>query len=109
MASIDFSELFDTLKTGVVDLAKGTVSNYLSQATQEGQNALDEMKTDLEAWAKAIATGDMGIEDLKFLIAGRKEITEMKGLEQLGIAQIQLDKFKNGIVDLIVNRISVML
>ena len=109
MATIDFSGVFETLKSGVIDLAKGTINDYVTQATQEGQNALDEMKTDLETWSKSLATGDMDIEDLKFLIAGRKEITEMRGLEQLGIAQIQLDKFKNGIVDLIVNSISKML
>jgi len=106
MATVNFQDLFDTLKTGVVDLAKGTVSDCVSEATTAGQNALVEMKADIEDWSMSIATGEMDIKDVEFLIAGRKELTEMHGLEQLGIAQIELDKFKNGMIDLIVGTIS---
>jgi len=106
MASINFNELFDSLKTGVADLAKGTVTDYVGQATQEGQDTLDQMRADIEQWSKSIATGDMNTDDLKFLIEGRKELTEMRGLEQLGIAQIELDKFKSGMIDLVIGGIS---
>ena len=102
MAAIDFSELFDTMKSGVVELAKGTLKDYASQATEEGQNALNEMKEDIQSWSRELANGDLGVEDVKFLLAGRKELTGMKALEQLGVAQIQLDKFKSGLMSLII-------
>jgi hypothetical protein len=106
MAAIEFDELFDTLKTGIAGLAKTTVNDYLAQATEEGQNALDGMKADIQQWSVSLAAGDMSTEDLKFLVAGRKEIIEMRGLEQVGIAEIQLDSFKNGIVNLIITTVS---
>lgn len=102
---VDFNEAFASLEAGVVTLAKGTLSEYVKQATSEGQAALNQMKGNLELWSKQLANGDMDENDLKFLIQGRKELTEMRGLKQLGIAQIQLDKFKGGLVDLIVSTI----
>lgn len=106
MATTDFSEIFDTMKAGVVELAKGTIKDYVSQATEEGQNALTSMREDLKNWTNQVAKGDMNIDDLKFLIEGSKELTEMRALKQLGIAQIQLDQFKSGLMNLIVGSIS---
>lgn len=106
MAAIDFNELFDTLKTGIVDLAKTTMKDYVSQATKDGQNVLNKMKTDIDTWSKQVASGDLSLEDLKFLVEGRKELTQMKALQRVGIDQIQLEKFQKGVVDLIIGTIS---
>lgn len=106
MAAIDFNELFETLKTGIIDLAKTTMKDYASQATKDGQNVLNKLKTDLEVWSKQVAAGEMSLEDLRFLIEGRKELTQMKTLQQLGIAKIQLEKFQKGVLDLILNSIA---
>lgn len=105
MATANFEEIFATLKDGVAALAKETVTEYAKQATAEGQKALTGMKSDLQQWHAQAASGELEKEDLKFLIAGKKELTEMKALLQLGIAKIQLDKFKSGLLQLVVNSI----
>jgi hypothetical protein len=105
MAATDFDKLFDTLKSGVVDLAKSTMKDYASQATKDGQNVLNKLKTDIEIWSKQVAIGNLSAEDLKFLIEGRKELTQMKALQQVGIAKIQLEKFQIGLTNLIINSI----
>ena len=105
MAAVDFEELFVTLKDGIATLAKETVTEYAKQATAEGQKALTAMKADLQRWYVQAASGELGKEDLEFLIASKKELTEMKALLQLGIAKIQLDKFNSGLLQLVVNSI----
>lgn len=106
MAAIDFNILFETLRQGVAIIAKDNVKEYASQATREGQRVLTALKVDLKRWTEQLERGELSKEDLEFLIKGRKELTEMRGLQQLGIAKIQLDKFKNGITDLIVSTIT---
>ncbi len=105
MATANFEEIFVTLKDGVAILAKETVTECAKQATAEGQKALTAMKSDLQRWYADVTLGELGKDDVEFLISGRKELTEMKALLQLGIAKIQLDKFKSGIINLTVNSI----
>lgn len=102
MATANFEEIFATLKDGVVALAKETVTEYAKHVTDEGQKALTSMKNDLQRWYAQVASGELEKEDLEFLIAGRKELTEMKTLLQIGIAQIQLDKFRTGLMHLVI-------
>lgn len=109
MAAIDFNQMLETLKEGVAFIAKDTVKEYANQATREGQKALTTLKADLKKWTEQVERGELSKEDLEFLIMGRKELTEMRGLQQLGIAKIQLDKFKNGITGLIVSTIGKMI
>ncbi len=106
---MDTSQLFDTLKAGVIALAKSTLQDYVSQATQDGQNTIDQFASDIERWAEKVASGDLTVDNVKFLAEGKKELMEMKALEQIGIARIEIDNFKSGIVDLIVTTISKML
>lgn len=105
MATTDFNELFETLKQGVSSIAQETVKDYARQATKEGQKSLTGLKSDLKRWTEQVERGELSKEDLEFLLLGRKELTEMKVLQQLGIAKIQLDKFKNAITGLIVSTI----
>lgn len=105
MATTDFGELFATLKLGVATIARETVADYARQATREGHKALTGLKTDLKKWAEAAARGELSEEDLAHLLKGRQELTEMEGLKQLGIGTIQLDKFKNSVVNLVLDKI----
>ncbi|MBN9485252.1 MAG: hypothetical protein BGO70_03110 [Bacteroidetes bacterium 43-93] len=109
MSTLEFDELFETLKDGVSSIAKETIGKYAEQATAEGQKALKTLKGDLKSWTEDAKNGDLSAADLDFLLKGREELTEMHALEQLGIAKIQLDKFKNGIIGLIVNSVTGLL
>lgn len=103
MATTDFNELFDTLIRGISTIAQEIVKDYVRQATKEGHKALTALKSSLKRWSEQVERGELSKEDLEFLLQGRKELTEMKVLQQLGIAKVQLDKFKNAITGLIVS------
>lgn len=102
----DFNQVFDTLKSEVVELAKTTVAEYADQAVKDGVNLLNEMKGDLETWTIQLTAGEMNEGDFKFLLGGQKDVLELVSLKQVGIAKAKLDAFKNAIFDLILNTVS---
>ena len=105
MAATDFNTLFQTLMDGMADIARDTIKRSVKEATKEGRTALTVLKGDLERWTQMVADGELSIEDMEFLLAGRKELAEMTALSRLGIARIELDKFKDGIISLVVNTV----
>ena len=105
MPTTNFQELFESLKTGIAGLAATSVTGFVNEATADGRNILEAMKGELERWTKAVVNGDLTADDMAFLVAGRVELNEMHGLERLGVAKIELEKFRNGIVDLIVGAV----
>lgn len=106
MPATDFSALFETLKKGVADLATTTLRDYVAQATTDGLNALNTMQTDLERWTEKLASGRLTIDDVRFLMQGKKELMQMKALQQAGLAQIRLDTFRNSLIDMVIGTMS---
>lgn len=109
MPSINFEQYFKTLESGVSDVAKETVSDFMSQGKQDGQNVLNLMKADLERWTIEVSNGEMSLSDFEFLVKAEKELDEMDALKEAGIAAIDLDKFKNGLISLTINTLSKLL
>ncbi|MDN3656033.1 hypothetical protein QWZ08_10375 [Ferruginibacter paludis] len=106
MASqVDFADIFKQLKTGVVSLAKSTVSTYLNDAKTDGQNLLAEMKDDLERWTKLLISGDLTTKDFEWLVNSEKDSFKMAALENAGLALIRIDQFRNSVLNMIVDTV----
>ena len=106
---IDFSEIFKQLKTGVVGLAKATVSNYITDAKADAQNLLTEMKVDLERWTKLLISEDLTTKDFEWLVNSEKDSLKMAALQQSGLAMIRIDQFKNSVLNFIVDTVFKMI
>jgi hypothetical protein len=105
MANLDFQNLVETLKTEVTNLALSTVNNYKNEATADALNMLNMMKENLSTWTMELADGKMSTKDFEFLVLGQKELIEMNALKQAGLAMIQVDEFKNSILNLIIKTV----
>ena len=105
MANLDFQNVVETLKTEVTNLALSTVNNYKSEATADALNMLNMMKENLSTWTMELADGKMSTKDFEFLVLGQKELIEMNALKQAGLAMIQVDEFKNSILNLIIKTV----
>lgn len=102
---VNFKELFSTLKTGILSLAKTSFSDYLNDAVADGNSIIDDLKTNIESWSQLLADGDIDEDNFKSLIQGQKDLLEMMALTEAGMTEIQIDKFKNGVFDLITNAV----
>jgi len=89
----------------VTNLALSTVNNYKSEATADALNMLNMMKENLSTWTMELADGKMSTKDFEFLVLGQKELIEMNALKQAGLAMIQVDEFKNSILNLIIKTV----
>lgn len=103
MAKID--ELWTTILDGVKDLAIDTVKGYVDQAKQDVQYFLDHSKAEIEDLAKAFADNEFDKDELADLLNDQLAIAEMFALTKAGIAKIRIDRFRVGLMDLIVDSI----
>jgi len=101
MADKNFENAFDTLKKGVADLAVTTGKQYAKQATTDGQSFLDASKASLEDWTTQLANKSLSKDDFADLLLGQKDLFALTALKQAGMAQIDLDTFKNSVFNLI--------
>ena len=101
MADIKFDSAFDTFKKGVADLAVKTGKQYEKQATADGQSFLDASKASLQDWTTQLTNGSLSKDDFTDLLLGQKDLFALTALKQAGMAQIAIDTFKNGVINLI--------
>ena len=104
--AIDFKNILETLKGGVKDLAESTLKDFIASATADGQAIIASLQDDLEKRTQELADKKITKEDFEFLVLGQKDLVEMIALKQAGIAEIQAEKFKNGVFDLITNTVT---
>ena len=99
----DALSMLNTIKTGITDLAQGTLEDYVSQVESDAKSITDAISGKIESWKEELISGDLTPDDVAFLIKGNSELMAINALTQAGIAKIELDKFKEGVVNIIVN------
>lgn len=106
MSVINFDQLFSELKTGVETVAHDSLRDYENEAKKDGQQALDNIKLNLQQWTKELETGSITREDLGYLLEEEEDLTKMIALKQAGLAQVHIDMFRNGIINMIVSTLT---
>ena len=101
MGQIDISSIWPQLETGITNLAKQTVHGFVKEAQSDGQAFLEATKAKLEQWAGQLAAGKITKDEFSDLLEGQKDLLQLKALTQAGLARIALDKFKQGVLDLV--------
>ena len=105
MSTINIDQLVQNLESGVESLAKTSLQNYENEAKTDGNNVINTIKIDLEEWTKEAADGSLTMEDVAYLIKEEEAFDEMVSLKQAGLTEVRIDKFKNDLIDLIVNTV----
>ena len=102
MGGLNFDNFFDSLKTGVVDLAKNEVPDFLEEATDDGKEFLNSMKDDLLTWTQQLVDGQLSKDEFEFLVKGRKDLAKMEALTQAGATALKVDELKNSVITLVI-------
>ena len=106
MNNIHWDNLFNTLGENIAKLANETINSYATSAIEDAQAFLDETRTAIKEWTILYGQGHISKEDFKDLLLGQKDLMKMNALKQAGMAQITIDKFRNDLVETLVNTIS---
>ena len=106
MGTLNFDQLFKDLESGTETVAREAVQQYAGQAKKDGQDAINSMKTNLPRGAAEAETGDLTKNDLEFLLQEESALDEMKALKQAGLAAVQIDKFRNAMINMILGTLT---
>lgn len=98
-----FDAFYNSVRDGVVDIAKGDLKQFLQQGKADADQFLKSIQDDLKAWTKALANGDLSNDEFEFLVRGKADLAEMHALTQAGIAAVQAQQFRDALIDLVIN------
>lgn len=97
-----FDKFFKELKDGVKEIAKQEATGFVKEATSDGKDFLDTVKTDLKSWTKQLAQGKLSQDDFEFLVKGKTDLAKMEALKEAGFAAIRVDRVRVAVIDLII-------
>lgn len=103
---IDFPALFKELKDGVLEIARSTVKDYAAAAVKDGMNILNNLKTELKIWVKDVADGKMSADDFEYNLKSYAALISMVTLKQEGLALVSADRFRNDVINLIIDTVT---
>lgn len=99
MANIDWNNI----ETQTKSLAQTLLGGYLNETLSDLRDFKGKAAEQIDTWTQQTASGQMTKKNLASLIRGEADLAEMAALERAGIAQITLDTFTNGFLQIVIN------
>lgn len=98
----DFNDFWEELKNEVIALAENQLQDFKDQAIAAGKDFIEQSKDDLKFWSEQLASGQMNKNDFEWLVKGKKDLAELILLKHKGLAKVQVDKFINGLLEVVI-------
>jgi len=100
----DFDGFLEAVKEGAKLLAKDAFGGLETQAIEDANSFVQKCEDDLKRWAEHLALGDLDEDDFKDLVEGKAALAEIHALTQAGIGIAKVERFRSGLIDLVVNK-----
>lgn len=97
-----FDDFLAALQGEIKELVDRSWKDFALAATQDANDFVTASRNDLRRWTALLADGSLTLLDFEFLLAAKKDLAQMIALKQAGLAQVQLDRFINGVVGAII-------
>lgn len=98
-----FDDFLTKVRRKLTDLAKKNLAEHRDEAVADGKAFLEETRLDLERWTGLLADGKLSRDDFEWLVAGKKDLAELALLKQKGLARVRIDRFRNGLIDIVID------
>ena len=102
MASLDFTQFFNSLKNGVKQIAADQFGDFLKSAVADGEKIITELKDELEKWTVQLVNKEMTKDEYEYCVLSGVDLLKMVALKDAGLAQVRIDSFKSAVTTLIV-------
>ncbi|GGO80409.1 hypothetical protein GCM10011348_17000 [Marinobacterium nitratireducens] len=99
----NFDDFTQAVEDGVKELAKRTLKGFRDEALKDADSFLQTSRDDLQRWTRLLAGGELSQDDFEWLVMGKKDVAELHSLKQSGLALIRLDRFRNALIDLVID------
>ena len=98
-----FMEFWIQLLTNVESFAADKWNELKQDAVEDSKKFLTDVKDDVQRWISLLAEGKLTTDDLGWLIKGKREVAQLLFLKEKGLAQPDLDKFFEGLLETIIS------
>jgi len=98
-----FNDFLKEIVSGSKDLAKGALKDLAAQVKNDTQDFINQAKNDLRDWTRELAAGELSKAEFTDLVKGQADLAELHALTEAGIALTRLDRFRDALVQLVVN------
>jgi hypothetical protein len=83
-------------------LVEKLFKQYSQQAFTDLSDFLRKSSADLERWIQELARGEIDKDEFRSLAQGQLDVADMRALKQAGLAQVRIDIFTSGVLDIVV-------
>ena len=99
----DTNDILHNAEQQMIQLAKVLFVKFKDDAIADGKDFLQKTRDDLTRWVQALETKHLDKDDFESLVRGETDLAEMRALKQAGLAQITIDTFTNGVINILIN------
>jgi hypothetical protein len=100
-----FVDFWIQLITNVESFAEEKWNEIKEEAVEDSKDFLTAVKNDVQRWISLLAEGKLTADDLGWLIKGKREVAQLLFLKEKGLAQPDLDKFFEGLLEIIISTV----
>lgn len=100
---MNFDNLLKSVEAQTKALGEKLIKGYTTQAWGDLKDFAQESKDDLNRWTQELLEKKLDAESYESLVKGQLDVAEMRALKQAGLAEVQIDSFVNGFLDILVN------
>lgn len=101
--AININDILRSVEDQTKALAQQQFKQYTQQALGDVKSSLQDAKEDLKRWIEELARGDIDKDEFESLVQGQIDVAKMQALKQAGLAEVQIESFVNGVIDIVVN------
>jgi hypothetical protein len=101
--AINIDSILKSVEDQTKALAQQQFKQYTQQALGDVKSSLQDAKEDLKRWVEELARKEIDKDEFESLVQGQIEVAKMQALKQAGLAEVQIESFVNGVIDIVVN------
>lgn len=98
-----FDEFMREILDGTKDLAKQNFDGFEDNAKADAKTFLKKTEDDLRRWTKLLSAKKISEQDFRDLVSAKKALAEISTLTQAGVAVTRLERFRVGLIDLVID------
>ncbi len=99
----EFDKFIMLVEKGTKELATNTLRGYKEEALSDAKVFLEISKDDARRWSKLLLKGELTEEDYEWLVLSKKDVVELQLLKDAGLASVRIDRFKNALINLVID------
>jgi hypothetical protein len=88
---------------GVGAAAATALNGFVNEARNDCQSFLTAIEADLKTWTQQLATGQISGQDLSDFVQADAALATMAALTEAGIAAADLQRFRDTLVNVVIN------